>query len=553
MNMPFAQPGPSGWINARWGASPGFLTVVALSFGFWGSFSLLALAANWESISAHLPMLWRFVLADGIGALLSIAIAWRLSEVRGWTAPARLVLAAALSLVGVTIYACLAAFLIAPMRADRLDGIAAGIHVLQMMFKHYWIFIAHAGVFLLLDQDRPVPAEKQAEDARFEALRTAMLGKDEAVAGMNARWFWTFQGVFWGGMFVFSTANAINSGENALNIWRIAMVESIGLVMTALAHHLAMAPSRAWPLYRRAALALTCAIALTLTYIVSIWVCYYVIFPVPAPIRYGEPIDTGFGFLLYMTPRWLFLNFPVFVGWSGFYLALDTARRLRVQERQIYNSIMLAQESQLKMLRFQLNPHFLFNTLNAISTLLLDNRNEEADVMLTRLSRFLRFTLDVAPDDQMTLSQELDAQQLYLDIESTRFGERLDVSIDVEPGVENALVPTLILQPLLENAVKYAVSRTIEPVKVHVRARSPEPGRLQISVRDTGGGNGQPLPSSGGGVGLSNIRSRLEVLYGERAGMTAASTEAGGFEVVLDLPLTTVRRNGEEYDARFAG
>lgn len=536
---------PSRWGLRRWRAPWGVVTLVALSFGFWGIFSVLSLAANWEPVSAHLDMLWRFVLADVIGAFLSIGIAWRLSEVRHWNAPTRLLLAATLSLVAVTLYAGLAAFLIAPMRPDRLDGVAAGIHVLQMMFKHYWIFIAHAGFFLLLDQDRPAPPAEQAATARYHAVRTAILGQDEAVPGMDARWFWTFQSVFWGAMLVFSSANAINSGESPLNIWRIGVAESSGLILTALAHYVFLKPTRHWPLYRRAALALACAIVLTLGYITAIWAAYYVVFPVEAPLRNGEPINIGFSFLLYAAPRWIFLNFPVFVGWSGFYLALDTTRRLRIQERQLYNSIMLAQESQLKMLRFQLNPHFLFNTLNAISSLLLDKRNDEADAMLTRLSRFLRFTLDVAPDDQLPLNQELDAQRLYLDIEATRFGDRLQVDIDVDPRVEMALVPTLILQPVLENAVKYAVSRTIEPVRVEVRAALSEPGRLQISVRDSGGGDGA-VPAAGAGVGLANIRSRLDVLYGHRASLEAGPTGEGGFEVVMDLPMETIRKSGEE-------
>ncbi|WP_203291527.1 sensor histidine kinase [Maricaulis parjimensis] len=540
---------PTPRLTSRWGV----LTIVVLSFGFWGTFSVLALIANWEPISAHLPMLWRFVLADVIGALLSIGIAWRLAEVRHWSAPGRLVLAAALSLAAVTIYAGLAAYLIAPMRPDRLDGVEAGIHVLQIMFKHYWIFIGHAGFFLLLDQDRPAAPAETAETARYHAVRTAMLGQDEAHAGLNARWFWTFQGVFWATMFVFSTANAINNGDSALNIWRISLVESVAMGMTAVVHYVALRPSRNWSLYRRAALALACAIVLTLGYITSIWAAHYVIFPVDPPIINGAPADRGISFFLYVAPFWFFLNFPVFVGWSGFYLALDAARRLRTQERQLYNSIMMAQESQLKMLRFQLNPHFLFNTLNAISTLLLDRRNDEADMMLTRLSRFLRFTLDVAPDDQLPLSAELDAQRLYLDIEATRFPDRLRVEIDLDPRVADALVPTLILQPLLENAVKYAVSATSDPVRVSVRAVPSEPGRLKITVSDTGAGAGNPGVSSGTGVGLANIRSRLDVLYGDRASMKAGPTEDGGFSVVLELPMETIRKSGDTENARTSG
>lgn len=543
-----------GWTPARSGRPVGPITVAALAFGFWGTFSALSLAANWEPVSAHLDIFWRFVVADVIGALLSIGIAWRLAEVRSWSAPSRLVLAAALSLVAVTIYAGLAAFLIAPMRPDRLYGVAAGIHVLQMMFKHYWIFIAHAGFFLLLDQDRPAAAAEQAETERYHALRTAMLGQDEAVSGLNPRWFWTFQGVFWIAMFVFSSANAINSGESALNTWRLGVAESGGLIMTAAMHYWVLRPSRRWPLYRRAALALGGAVLLTAGYVTAIWVGYFVIFPIDAPLSNGEPIDTGFSLLLEVGPRWFFLNFPVFVGWAGFYLALDAARRLRTQERQLYNSVMLAQESQLKMLRFQLNPHFLFNTLNAISTLLLDNRNADADMMLTRLSRFLRFTLDVAPDDRLPLHQEIEAQKLYLDIEQTRFAERLEVDIRIDPAVQAALVPTLILQPLLENAVKYAVARTSDPVRIEVQAGSPEPGRLRLDVRDSGAGVSPAKAGTGAGVGLANIRSRLSVLYGDEASMQARP-QGTGFAVTIELPLELAggQQAGKDSDARIVG
>src|SRR5690606_28683043 len=118
----------------------------------------------------------------------------------------------------------------------------------------------------------------------------------------------------------------------------------------------------------------------------------------------------------------------------------------------------LAQEAQLKMLRYQLNPHFLFNTLNASSTLILDHRNATASSAITGLSEFLRYTPDQDPMEPVTVAQEIDALNLYLDIEKLRFGERLALIYRIDPAVMQALIPSLILQPLIENAIKYAVA-----------------------------------------------------------------------------------------------
>ena len=257
---------------------------------------------------------------------------------------------------------------------------------------------------------------------------------------------------------------------------------------------------------------------------------------------------SGFSFLLYAAPRWIFLNFPVFVGWSGFYLALDTTRRLRIQERQLYNSIMLAQESQLKMLRFQLNPHFLFNTLNAISTLLLDKRNDEADMMLTRLSRFLRFTLDVAPDDQLPLNQELDAQRLYLDIEATRFGDRLQVDIhDGPPGRDGAGADAH--SPAGSGKCR-EIRRSREPANpcaIEVRAALSAPGPaadLRCGIPVEAMARCRP---SGAGVGLGEypVAAGRPLRTPGQPGRQGPTGE-GGFEVVMDLPMETIRKSGED-------
>ena len=139
------------------------------------------------------------------------------------------------------------------------------------------------------------------------------------------------------------------------------------------------------------------------------------------------------------------------------------------------------------MLHYQINPHFLFNTLNAISTLVLEKRNEQAENMLLRLAGFLRYSLDRQPTELAGVSAELEAQRKYLEIEQTRFDDKLKVRFDIEPGVENARLPSLILQPILENAIKYAITPRAEGGSIDVRATR-DGELLRMSVEDDGPG-----------------------------------------------------------------
>jgi LytS/YehU family sensor histidine kinase len=197
----------------------------------------------------------------------------------------------------------------------------------------------------------------------------------------------------------------------------------------------------------------------------------------------------------------------------------------------------MAHEAQLKMLRYQLNPHFLFNTLNAISTLILDHDGATANRMVTGLSAFLRHTLDSDPMQRVTLGDELDALSRYLAIEQLRFAERLQVGIEVTPEARRALVPSLILQPLIENCIKYAVAKRIDGGRIEIEARVLG-ANLEVLVRDDGPGLGPDgTCESGHGVGLSNTRERLRVLFGERQSVTVRNLAPHGVEVCLRLPL----------------
>jgi len=224
--------------------------------------------------------------------------------------------------------------------------------------------------------------------------------------------------------------------------------------------------------------------------------------------------------------------------WSGLYFGIKFYESKRQQEEAMLKAVALAQEAQLKMLRYQLNPHFLFNTLNAISTLILDNQNRKANHAVARLSEFLRYTLDQDPMKKVTLRQEIEALDLYLGTERLRFGERLRLEYAIEEEALDALVPSLLLQPLLENSLKYAVSAREQGGMVRIEGRTRE-GLLELSVIDDGPGlpDGPP-PSDRRGVGLANTRERLKVLYGENCRFAAINCHPG-LRVDMALPLET--------------
>jgi two-component system, LytTR family, sensor kinase len=221
--------------------------------------------------------------------------------------------------------------------------------------------------------------------------------------------------------------------------------------------------------------------------------------------------------------------------WIGLYFGVRYYESLQTQRVATLQASSLAQEAQLKMLRYQLNPHFLFNTLNAISTLILDNRNHVANSAVTGLSEFLRYTLDQDPMKKVTVAQELDALNLYLNIEKMRFGERLKLEYAIDPGASTMLMPSLLLQPLIENAIKYAVSPREQGGKIRIGAHVTG-GMLQLEVADDGPGMIDATRlANGRGVGIRNTRERLQVLYDERGRVSVTNTEPG-LRVALTLP-----------------
>jgi hypothetical protein len=229
-----------------------------------------------------------------------------------------------------------------------------------------------------------------------------------------------------------------------------------------------------------------------------------------------------------------FISFSWLYGWLGTtYVILQTNAAMRDRDLQLAEARTLAQTAQLTALRLQLNPHFLFNTLNAISSLIVTGRNKDGEAMLARLCLFLRTALVADGRSEVTLGEELETLQTYLEIESIRFGDRLTVEFAAPEELIELPVPNFILQPLVENAVKHGVAPTSRPVIVRVGARR-EGGDLILSVSDNGV-SAAPR-GSGTGVGLDNTRRRLEVIYGARGRLEALAHE-GGYTALIRIPV----------------
>jgi LytS/YehU family sensor histidine kinase len=259
---------------------------------------------------------------------------------------------------------------------------------------------------------------------------------------------------------------------------------------------------------------------------------FYLVFPV-------QPLNGTFQELLISWGFNLTVMVWSFIAWCAIVLALSYDEEARAQSLRAMEAQALAAQSQNQMLRYQINPHFLFNTLNALSSLILQKDFDRAERMVLSLSNFLRASLEKAPGDKITLAEELAAQHQYLAIEQERFGDRLRLREVLPAELQDALAPGLILQPLIENAVKYGVARTARPVLVEILAEM-RGGRLAVTVQDDAvpdiGPRGADAPQTLG-VGLENVRRRLAVLYGPAGALSFGPRAGGGFAATIELPL----------------
>ena len=340
----------------------------------------------------------------------------------------------------------------------------------------------------------------------------------------KARAFWFLQAAGWSGYLILRSVSTLSSGFSLQLIVPIIIESIVGYCLTLL-----LSALYGW--YRRvgriAGVILTVLTLGSATFFYSLLDAFSFGF-----IKNGAP-----GIDLALLLGSVFLNFTVLAGWSALYFGINFYLIVEDQIDQMRDLEMQASSAQLAMLRYQLNPHFLFNTLNSISTLVLLKQTERANAMLSRLSSFLRYTLANEPTAHVTIAQEVETLKLYLEIEKMRFEERLRPRFEIDPAVEKALLPSLLLQPLVENAIKYAVTPKEEGAEICVTARLAGE-RVQIGVSDTGPGLQATTnrPSLSTGVGIANIRERLAQAYGPEHRFTMSAMPAGGFGVEIEIP-----------------
>ncbi len=349
------------------------------------------------------------------------------------------------------------------------------------------------------------------------------------------RAFWNLQLAGWGAAFLLRGVSAL-ANQQPLDLLALILVTtitgfSISLILSVIYRKLIQQQ----PLVTWGLTAVVLMIAVLLHASIDAWV---------QGVYYAAARETTFAQrLIGLIP----LPLAMLGGWSALYYAINFFLTVEQQADRLERLEAQATAAQLAMLRYQLNPHFLFNTLNSISTLVLLKQTEPANAMLTRLSGFLRHTLIAEPGSQVTLAQEIETLQLYLDIERMRFEERLRTQFEIEDAALGAQLPAMLLQPLVENAIKYAVSTQEEGAQIALTARVIGE-RLRLTVEDTGPGVddsprdaardqalGRPVST---GVGLANIRNRLAQAYGENHLFETRSEAGGGFTVLIEIPFT---------------
>jgi len=353
------------------------------------------------------------------------------------------------------------------------------------------------------------------------------------------RAFWNLQFAGWGGALLLRAMSTLANAQpfSFLVLILIATVAgfAISLVLSVVYRQLI----NRRPLVTWGVTALVLGVAVALYAFIDSWVIglYY-------PDR-----ETTF------TQRFLgyfYLDLTLLGAWSALYYAINFFLQVEEQADRLERLETQATSAQLAMLRYQLNPHFLFNTLNSISTLVLLKQTEPANAMLTRLSAFLRHTLVSQPGTMVTVAQEVETLQLYLDIERMRFEERLRTEFRIDPAAAEATLPSMLLQPLVENAIKYAVSPQEEGARIALSAQLVG-RRLRVAVSDTGpglrgGGGRTSLPAAiigegstvSTGVGLANIRDRLAQAYGDDHRFEIRTPPEGGFTVIIEIPHESV-------------
>jgi LytS/YehU family sensor histidine kinase len=237
------------------------------------------------------------------------------------------------------------------------------------------------------------------------------------------------------------------------------------------------------------------------------------------------------------------------VAWSALYFGIKHYHALQEQKQRLQALEAMAREAQLRSLRYQLQPHFLFNILNAISTLVLDNQPRLATQMIAKLADLLRKTLESPDIHQVSLKEEIAVTKEYLALEKIRFGPRLTVTFAIDPETQEALVPRFLLQPLVENAIRHGIAKRPEGGNLILHSETTG-GRLRVRIENDGAEDDEPVlrrntAAPHRGVGLTNTRARLEQMYGYEATLETHATATGTYEVRISMPFSTLQADSE--------
>jgi sensor histidine kinase YesM len=368
---------------------------------------------------------------------------------------------------------------------------------------------------------------------------------NDGVQSLIGRWhaasdstqFWWLQLAGWSGLSVISYFS--------LNLWynqpHIAYLghnlsqSALGMLLCWPMRHIFRA------LWRRPLLLRTVLVALVVLLFASLWAALRLILFQAMTEESGLWPDFG---------GWLYASIFIFLCWTALYhgikyyrlaerkhaalMAMAAARNLEAVKAA--HAQAAAREAQLEMLRYQLNPHFLFNTLNAVQSLVTSQKTEHATRMIASLSDCLRYSLYSSAQGNVTVAQEFEALERYLEIEQARFGERLRLDIQLQPAASGQMIPCMLLQPLVENAIKYAIAAAESGGNLSIAARC-EGGQLCLEVSDSGPGVDDSASLQPGGVGLNNIRSRLQNHYGAAHEFTLAPAAGGGLRALIRVPM----------------
>ena len=346
------------------------------------------------------------------------------------------------------------------------------------------------------------------------------------------RAFWILQSSGWAGYFILRSLSGFANSMGLMFIIHTALLTATGYSLTLLLASLFRRLIVMRPVLTLALSLLAVMLASVAFSVIETWSYSTFLRPDARPV--------GVEYL-----GAILLNFALLAAWASLYYGINYFILLEEQIDQRERLESQASSAQLAMLRYQLNPHFLFNTLNSISTLVLLKQTERANAMLARLSSFLRYTLVNEPTAKVTLAQEVETLKLYLEIEKMRFEDRLRPHFRVDPETIGARLPSLLLQPLIENAIKYAVTASESGADIWLTANREGQG-VRIEVADNGDGDNEAAAmtaSPSTGVGLANIRDRLAQAYGAAHAITTRTNDKGGFSVIIEIPYETGDNN----------